>query len=164
VAVFFVLVLICKFEIGMDNKSNFSLNKIIDRVCWLAIIFLLFYSLVEYFLLPSNIPIHFDENGKVNDMGSSAAVFLFPGIALISLAPLMIFSRDLKDPLRILFFGIKLTLSYLVIAFTFLFVNAVKNNLLVVPPWFFLIAGAIFGVFLFAAGADFVKREFEKAK
>lgn len=59
------------------------IDKIIEILCWLTLVFLWAFTLFHYSSMPEIIPTHFNVSGQADSYGSKGTIFILPIIGTI---------------------------------------------------------------------------------
>jgi uncharacterized membrane protein len=70
-----------------------KLDISLDVISLMALLFIWIYTIVQYANLPAIIPTHFDINGKIDDYGSKAVIFILPSIITVVLIGLSLLNK-----------------------------------------------------------------------
>lgn len=68
-------------------------DNLVDRLSWVFIAATWIYTIVQYTNLPATIPVHFNIEGKIDNYGSRATIFILPAVLTIVVTGFTFLSR-----------------------------------------------------------------------
>jgi len=82
----------------MEKRSRIkieltSLDKMVESIGWLALIFLWVLTILNYSKMPETVPIHFNAAGEANGYGNKASIFILPVTGLVLFIGMTILNR-----------------------------------------------------------------------
>jgi uncharacterized membrane protein len=82
----------------MNSRPNLQIelsvtDQIFEILGWLSLLIMWVYALLKYSTLPDSIPIHFNGEGRPDEFGSKATIFMFTGIGTFIFIVLTILNK-----------------------------------------------------------------------